>query len=96
MHPLFSLALVIILIIAFIRFLHRLQQLPFFRKNLLLGSPNSGINVISITKIDDHYKIANISIYGEEKIILLGTQTALVLKHGVDLTTFHHDEKGKQ
>lgn len=95
MHPLLSLALVIILIIVFIRFLHRLQRLPFFRKNLLLGNPNSGINLIGITKIDDHYKIANISIYGEEKIILLGPQTALVLNHNMDLTTSHDDEKTK-
>lgn len=93
MHPLLSLTLVIALIIGFIRLLHWLQKLPFLKKSLLANNATSGIQIIGITKIDDHYKIAKIRVYGEEKIILLGPQNALLLGHNLDFSASQEEER---
>jgi hypothetical protein len=58
-----------------------------------MNKVTSSIQVLDITKVDDHYKIAKINIYGEEKIILLGPQNALLLGHNVDFTTNQHEER---
>ncbi len=83
MNPFLSLLIVLVLIVLSIKLIYwfynsiSLRQNSFLKKNHLFKTTD--IKVISTHLIDDKYKVAVIKINNQQKTVLLGPTSAIIL-----------------